>query len=64
MSRYKAVTREQLVSQLGKQCSPMHDRDGYVIGPDIYGRICHCSTHFTLGDAQRRAAELNGKDNE
>jgi len=62
MSRYKAVTREQLVNRLGRQCSPVLDRGGYVIGPDIYGQICHCSTHFTLGDAQRKAAELNEKE--
>jgi hypothetical protein len=42
----------------------MRDRDGYVIGPDIHGRICHCSTHFTLGDAQRKAKELNGETDE
>ena len=56
---YKAVTREQLKQRLGSQCSPMPDREGYVIGPDITGRICHCATCFTLAEAQRRADEYN-----
>ncbi len=59
MAKYEAVTREQLRQRLGGQCSPMQGRDGYVIGPDIHGRICHCSTHFSLGEAQRKAKELN-----
>lgn len=58
--RYRAVTRQELTATLGNQCSPMPDRDGYVIGPDINGRLGHCSTHFSLGDAQRAAARLNG----
>jgi len=37
----------------------MQGRDGYVIGPDVDGRICHCSTHWSLGEAQRKAAEHN-----
>ena len=57
--RYVGVTREQLQARLGRQCSPMRDRDGYVIGPDVNGRICHCSTHWTLGEAQAKARELN-----
>ena len=59
VKRYEGVTREQLTARLGRQCSPMQGRDGYVIGPDIHGRICHCSTHFSLGEAQAKARELN-----
>lgn len=58
-AKYEAVTPEELINRLGGQCSPMLGHDGYVIGPDIHGRICHCSTHWTLGDAQRKAKELN-----
>ena len=61
---YQAITKEQLVARLDGQCSPMRDRNGYVIGPDIYGRICHCSTHWTLGEAQKKARLLNEVDHD
>lgn len=59
MNQYKAVNTEELKSILGIHCSPMRGRDGYVIGPDINGRLCHCSTHFTLAEARQKADELN-----
>lgn len=59
MKKYIAVTTDQLRAKLGRQCSPMADRKGYVIGPDINGRICHCSTHLTLAYAQQKADKLN-----
>ena len=37
----------------------MHGREGYVIGPDVNGRICHIATCFTLHEAQIRAAAMN-----
>ena len=57
--KYEGVNTEQLQARLGRYCSPMHGRDGYVIGPDIHGRLCHCSTHHSLGEAQAKARELN-----
>ena len=61
--KYEAVTAEQLVNRLGTGCSPMRNKDGYVIGPDINGRLCHCSTHDTLQSAQKKADELNETSN-
>lgn len=63
-AQYEAVTREQLVTRLGSMCSPMRDRHGYVIGPDINGRICHCATCFSLGEARQHAAKLNAQHRE
>lgn len=68
--KYRAVTREELVSALGTQCSPMSsDRrprdgtpEGYVIGPDVNGRLCHIATCFTLAEAQQRADESNARE--
>lgn len=59
MMKYEAVTKEELKRRLHGNCSPMRGRDGYVIGPDIHGRLCHVATCFTLGEARRRAAKLN-----
>jgi hypothetical protein len=56
---YEAVNADQLRARLGRQCSPMRGKDGYIIGPDIHGRICHCSTLDTLGQAHRKANFLN-----
>lgn len=62
---YEAVTVDQLVARLGSMCSPANDRRGnmagYVIGPDINGRICHCATCFSIGEARQHAAKLNVK---
>jgi hypothetical protein len=57
--KYQAVNRDQLVEILGKTCSPMPSRNGYVIGPDLNGRLCHCSTHFTMAEAKHHADKLN-----
>ena len=62
MSKYEGVDTETLRNRLGRQCSPMRDRKGYVIGPNIHGRISHCSTHFTLHEAKEYAKLLNEKD--
>jgi len=56
---YEAVSADELVRRLGGGCSPMHGREGYVIGPDVNGRICHIATCFTLHEAQIRAAAMN-----
>lgn len=58
-AKYEAVTMGDLVRRLGQQCSPMADRQGYVIGPDVNGRICHVATCFTLAEARERADRLN-----
>lgn len=57
--KYKAVDAVQLVEILGRSCSPMPTRKGYVIGPDLAGRLCHCSTHFTMAEAKQHADKLN-----
>ena len=57
--KYEAVTREELRQRLGGQCSPMRDREGYVIGPDVKGRLCHCATCFSFSEAKRYAEKLN-----
>lgn len=56
---YHGVDRQTMKSWLRNQCSPMKGRHGYVIGPDVNGRLSHCSTHFTLAEAVRKAKELN-----
>lgn len=62
--KYQAVNRDQLVEILGKTCSPMPSRNGYVIGPDLSGRVCHIASCFTLGEAEKRADKLNREINE
>ena len=57
--KYEAVTTDQLRAKLGRQCSPMAEAKGYVIGPDISGRLCHCSTHRSFADAMRKADYMN-----
>ncbi len=59
---FKAVTKEQLIALLGRQCSPdySNDRTAYVIGPDLSGRICHIATcKGGIVEAQQRADKLN-----
>ena len=56
---YQAVTKKELVARLGMQCSPDRNRDGYVIGPDITGRICHCASCSTMTEARANAAKQN-----
>ena len=57
--RYVAVGPEGLRRLLGSQCSPMVNKKGYVVGPDVNGRICHCSSHFSLVEAETKALLLN-----
>lgn len=59
---YIAVDRDTLRRQLGGQCSPDYRSafTKYVIGPDINGRLCHCSTHIGgWACARKKAQELN-----
>jgi len=56
---YRAVEADKLKEILGQQCSPDRGYQGYVIGPDAKGRLCHCSSHRSIGDARRYAKELN-----
>jgi hypothetical protein len=59
--QYKAIeTGQELKEILGGQCSPMEGRS-YVIGPDITGRLCHCATCFSYGEAIQTARKLNTK---
>ena len=60
-AKYEAVTKSQLIGRLGGMCSPMKGKEGYVIGPDIYGRICHTATCTTMREAEKYAEELNTK---
>ena len=59
--KFKAVTKAELVSILGNQCSPDYNRAGYVIGPDITGRLCHVASCTYLSEAKRYAEQLNAK---
>lgn len=56
---YRAVDVTELVRVLGAGCSPMGGPQGYIIGPDVTGRLCHCATCSSLGAAQRLAQSLN-----
>ena len=56
---YEAVNEEQLKARLGNNCSPGFDRHGYLIGPDVNGRLCHIGSYYSLGEAQRAAKSLN-----
>ena len=58
-NKYKAVDVTELRNKLGNQCSPQRGKDGYVIGPDVNGRICHCATCGTFAEAKRIAHRLN-----
>ena len=58
-NKYEAVTVTELRARTGGNCSPMKGRDGYVIGPDINGRVCHVATCFSMAEAQRKAKKLN-----
>lgn len=62
MGRYKAVGKEELREILGSQCSPYFNREGYVIGPDSNGRLCHVASCFSMSDARRHATEANERD--
>jgi len=57
--KYHAVDTATLRQVLGNQCSPMRGRDGYVIGPDVNGRLCHCATCFSIGEAKRHIEQIN-----
>lgn len=56
---YRAVNTRELVEILGRQCSPDKNRFGYVIGPDINGRICHNASCSSMAEAKRLAARYN-----
>jgi hypothetical protein len=59
---FKAVTKEQLIALLGRQCSPDYSNNNtaYVIGPDLSGRICHIATcKGGIVEAQQHADKLN-----
>jgi hypothetical protein len=58
-TKFHAVDVESLRNLLGSQCSPMRGRKGYVVGPDVTGRFCHCATMFNMSEAKLHAATLN-----
>lgn len=64
--KYQAVNVSELRQRLGAQCSPDPHRNGYVIGPDVNGRLCHVASCFSMAEARRRAYQMNklygGKD--
>jgi hypothetical protein len=61
MTPYRAVDVDELQRTLGDQCSPVGTRAGYVIGPDIIGRLCHVASCFSMEEARRMAERLNKK---
>lgn len=63
-SKYRAVDKITLVKRLGRQCSPARDYSAYVIGPDVHGRICHCSSHRSMADARKYAEKFNNLNDE
>lgn len=56
---YQAVTKDQLIELLGKECSPTNKHNGYLVGYDLNGRLCHTHTMITLVEAQQKADQLN-----
>lgn len=56
--KYKAVTVEELTRTL-LSCSPDRNKKGYVIGPDITGRLCHVASCFSMREAEKYADKLN-----
>lgn len=56
---YKAVDVYELRDVLGTKCSPGFGRTGFVIGPDVNGRICHVASCFYLHEAKALAARYN-----
>lgn len=62
-NQYEAVTKEELIARLGKQCSPHSTAGGYVIGPDATGRICHVASCHSIGQAIITARDYNEKHN-
>jgi hypothetical protein len=64
--KYKAVSKDELIAELGRMCSPEFGREqtAYVIGPDINGRLCHVATcKGGIVEAQLRAEKLNSETN-
>jgi hypothetical protein len=61
--KYKAVSKDQLIAELGKTCSPdAREQTAYVIGPDVNGRLCHVATcKGGIVEAQARAEKLNSE---
>lgn len=59
---YRAVDAAELVRVLGAQCSPDPRRGGYVIGPDVTGRLGHVASCFSMGEAINCAAQMNRKE--
>lgn len=60
---YRAVRTDELIATL-KTCSPDYLHEGYVIGPDINGRLCHVASCLSYSDALRYAEQLNEKKQE
>lgn len=60
-TKYHAVDVVTLRQLLGNMCSPDKSRKGYVVGPDLAGRFCHCASCFDIYDARRLAKEYNGE---
>lgn len=59
--KHSAVNATDLVRILGNQCSPDFNRSGYVIGPDITGRLCHIGSYRSMEEAKRAAEQMNAK---
>jgi hypothetical protein len=56
---YRAVDAVELQRVLGSDCSPDASRKGYVIGPDVTGRLCHCGSYRSMRDAVEAAERFN-----
>ena len=66
---HTAVTVTELRAELGRQCSPDSQRQGYVIGP-VYNpdgtfiRRAHVASCFSMSEARSKAAECNARNTE
>lgn len=56
---YKAVNVNELRQILKNDCSPDSSRHGYVIGPDVDGRLCHVASCYTMAEAEQLAEKMN-----
>jgi len=55
---YKAYTKEQ-AARLAVNWSPDPNREGYIFGPDINGRFCHCASCTYYAEAVKLAEKMN-----
>lgn len=58
--KFRAMDSDELIARLGKEnCSIDPSRFGYVIGPDVNGRLAHVASCRDMKDAEEYAKQLN-----